>query len=134
MEIIEHAIIEPCEGVLVEPMGGSGVGVLVLAGSSGRIDTERCRVLARAGMTALSIRWFGGDGQAQGICEIPLEGFVEAIDLLQARTGGESVYWDCPREPRRHSCWPSATRASMRWWPCLPPPWPGRTSAPASMV
>ncbi|MCX5215390.1 acyl-CoA thioesterase [Kitasatospora sp. NBC_00240] len=88
MEIIEHAISEPFEGVLVEPVGGSRVGVLVLAGSSGRIDVERCRVLARAGMTALSIRWFGGDGQAQGICEIPLERFVEAIDLLQTKAGG----------------------------------------------
>ncbi|MFF2778874.1 acyl-CoA thioester hydrolase/BAAT C-terminal domain-containing protein [Streptomyces sp. NPDC058052] len=88
MEIIEHAISEPSDGVLVEPVGGSRVGVLVLAGSSGRIDVERCRVLARAGMTALSIRWFGGDGQPQGICEIPLERFVAAIDLLQTKARG----------------------------------------------
>lgn len=88
MEIIERAISEPFEGVLVEPVGGSRAGVLVLGGSSGRIDVERCRVLAQAGMTALSIRWFGGGGQAQGICEIPLERFVEAIDLLQVRAGG----------------------------------------------
>ncbi|WP_406382549.1 hypothetical protein [Streptomyces sp. NBC_01618] len=52
MEITERTLSEPCEGVLVEPEGGSAVGVLVLAGSSGRIDTDRCRVLARAGMTA----------------------------------------------------------------------------------
>ena len=88
MEIIEYAISEPFEGVLVEPVGNSRASVLVLAGSSGRIDVERCRVLARAGLTALSMRWFGGDGQAQGICEIPLERFVEAIDLLQVKTGG----------------------------------------------
>ena len=87
MEPIEHEIHDPCEGVLVEPVGGSGAGVLVLAGSSGRIDVERCRVLARAGITALSIRWFGGDRQAPGICEIPLERFVQAIDLLRAKAG-----------------------------------------------
>jgi len=88
MEVVEHAVREPWVGVLVEPVGGSRAGVLVLGGSSGRVEVERCRVLARAGMTALSIRWFGGAGQAPGICEIPLETFVAAIDLLQARAGG----------------------------------------------
>lgn len=90
MDIIEHTIGEPCEGVLVEPAAGSRVGVLVLSGSSGRIETDRCRVLARAGMTAVSIRWFGGDGQPGGICEIPLETFVTATDLLRTR-GSERV-------------------------------------------
>ncbi len=66
MEIIEHAIDAHCEGVMVEPVGGSTVGVLVLAGSSGRVETDRCRLLARTGMTTLSIRWFGGDGQPAG--------------------------------------------------------------------
>ncbi|GIG56629.1 acyl-CoA thioesterase [Longispora fulva] len=88
VEIIEHVISAPCEGVLVEPVGGGRAGVLVLAGSSGRVDTERCRVLARAGLTALSIRWFGGDGQAPGICEIPLETFVAVIDLLRGTVRG----------------------------------------------
>lgn len=85
MDIIERPIGGPWEGVLVEPVGGSGSGVLVLAGSSGRIDAERCRILARAGMTALSIRWFGGERQAPGICEIPLETFVTAIDFLRSK-------------------------------------------------
>jgi acetyl esterase/lipase len=85
VEIIEHSISAPCEGVLVEPVGGSTVGVLVLGGSSGRVETDRCRLLARTGMTALSIRWFGGAGQPAGICEIPLESFTVAIDLLHAK-------------------------------------------------
>jgi hypothetical protein len=59
MEIVERSISEPWEGVHAGPAGGSAVGVLVLGGSSGRIETERCRVLAREGMAALSIRWFG---------------------------------------------------------------------------
>ncbi|MCM2415956.1 acyl-CoA thioester hydrolase/BAAT C-terminal domain-containing protein [Streptomyces sp. RKAG290] len=90
MEIIEHTINAQCEGVMVEPVGGSKVGVLVLAGSSGRIEADRCRLFARTGMTALSIRWFGGDGQPAGICEIPLEDFGTAIDLLRAK-GAERI-------------------------------------------
>jgi dienelactone hydrolase len=72
-------------GIWVEPDGGgNGVGVLVLAGSSGRVDTERARLLARHGVTAMSIRWFGGSGQPAGICEIPLETFGGALDRLAA--------------------------------------------------
>ncbi|GAA2674122.1 acyl-CoA thioester hydrolase/BAAT C-terminal domain-containing protein [Streptomyces lunalinharesii] len=85
MDVIERAVNAHCEGVIVEPVGGSAVGVLVLAGSSGRIETDRCRLLARTGMTALSIRWFGGEGQPAGICEIPLETFSTAIDLLRSK-------------------------------------------------
>jgi dienelactone hydrolase len=61
---------------------GAEVGVLVLAGSSGRIDVQRCDVLAQHGVTAMSIRWFGGAGQSPGICEVPLETFVAGLDLL----------------------------------------------------
>lgn len=32
----------------------------------------------------MSIRWFGGPGQSPGICEVPLETFVSAIDLLES--------------------------------------------------
>ncbi|MEU2249902.1 acyl-CoA thioester hydrolase/BAAT C-terminal domain-containing protein [Streptomyces sp. NPDC019224] len=63
---------------------GSGAGVLVLAGSSGRIEDERCRLLARQGLTALSVRWFGGPGQPPGICEVPLETFGSALARLRA--------------------------------------------------
>ncbi|MGN5632606.1 hypothetical protein AAIO99_11155, partial [Streptomyces sp. AC154] len=35
-------------------------------------------------MAALSIRWFGGPGQPPGICEVPLETFVSALDRLRA--------------------------------------------------
>ncbi|MEU7893974.1 acyl-CoA thioester hydrolase/BAAT C-terminal domain-containing protein [Nonomuraea sp. NPDC049152] len=60
--------------------------MLVLTGSSGRIDPGRCDLLSAHGMTAMSIRWFGGPGQPPGICEVPLETFVSALDLL-AGTG-----------------------------------------------
>jgi pimeloyl-ACP methyl ester carboxylesterase len=84
VEIVERRVSSPGEGVLVEPVGGSPAGVLVLGGSSGRVEVERCRVFARVGVTALSIRWFGGVGQPAGICEVPLETFAAAIDLLEA--------------------------------------------------
>lgn len=74
--------MRPSEGVLVTPKSGGEVGVLVLSGSSGRVETERSRLLARQGAVALSIRWFGGPGQPEGICEIPLETFGDAVDRL----------------------------------------------------
>ncbi|MFB7053244.1 acyl-CoA thioester hydrolase/BAAT C-terminal domain-containing protein [Streptomyces vinaceus] len=90
-EIVEYELTEPWEGFLAEPAaGGGGAGVLVLAGSSGRIERERCRLFARAGVTAASIRWFGGPGQPPGICEVPLETFVAATELLRER-GAERV-------------------------------------------
>jgi pimeloyl-ACP methyl ester carboxylesterase len=64
---------------------GRAVGVLVLAGSSGRVDVDRARVLAQQGALAAALRWFGGDGQPPGICEVPLEIFVTAVDWLEAQ-------------------------------------------------
>ncbi|WP_330293137.1 acyl-CoA thioester hydrolase/BAAT C-terminal domain-containing protein [Streptomyces sp. NBC_00576] len=84
MEVVEREFNHPWEGVLAAPAQGSVVGVLVLAGSSGRIDRERARILAQQGIAALSIRWFGGPGQSPGICEIPLETFTAAVDFLTA--------------------------------------------------
>ena len=77
----ERVLTEP-DGFLATPRRRCGTGVLVIAGSSGRIDTERVRLLARHGAVALSIRWFGGDGQQPGPCEVPLETFGAALDLL----------------------------------------------------
>ncbi|MFD7473494.1 acyl-CoA thioester hydrolase/BAAT C-terminal domain-containing protein [Streptomyces sp. NPDC059837] len=83
MDVTERELTDPCEGVLVAPARGSDIGVLVLAGSSGRVERERARILAQHGMTAASIRWFGGPGQSPGICEIPLETFTAAVDFLR---------------------------------------------------
>lgn len=111
MDVVERTLRDPWEGVHAQPAGGGAVGVLVLGGSSGRIETERCRVLAREGMAALSIRWFGGPGQPEGICEIPLETFVQALDLLQSEgatrlglvgisKGAEASLLTAVRDPR----------------------------------
>lgn len=60
----------------------TGVGVLVLSGSSGRVERERARVLSGLGAVALTYRWFGAEGQPQGLCEYPLESFAAAVDRL----------------------------------------------------
>jgi dienelactone hydrolase len=64
---------------------GRRVGVLVLAGSSGRVDVDRARLLARHGALAVALRWFGGEDQPRGICEVPLETFVTAVDWLETQ-------------------------------------------------
>ncbi|WP_033219535.1 acyl-CoA thioester hydrolase/BAAT C-terminal domain-containing protein [Kitasatospora phosalacinea] len=90
MTVAEHELTTPWEGVLMEPDAGSGTGVLVLAGSSGRVERRRARLLAEQGHLALAVRWFGGPGQPPGICEVPLETFVRAVDLLRSH-GAERV-------------------------------------------
>jgi pimeloyl-ACP methyl ester carboxylesterase len=57
----------------------------VLSGSSGRVEAERCRVLASAGATALSMRWFGGAGQPASVDRVPLETFDDALATLHER-------------------------------------------------
>lgn len=71
------------EGVRVVPDRPSGVGALVLAGSSGRVDTPRARVLAATGALAESLRWFGGAGQHDGPWEIPVELFLDRVEELR---------------------------------------------------
>lgn len=48
-----------------------GTGVLVLAGSSARVERDRAALLARHGAVSLSIRWFGGAGQRPAPHEVP---------------------------------------------------------------
>jgi len=67
---------------LVRPSTSCGTGVLLVAGSSGRVDVDRAELLARHGATVLAIRWFGRPGQQPGPYDVPLEVFVSALDLL----------------------------------------------------
>ncbi len=75
-------------GVLVEPAGAPRAAVLVLAGSSGRVDADRATLLAARGALTLALQWFGGEGQPPGICEVPLETFTTGLDLLQQKAPG----------------------------------------------
>src|SRR5689334_9216483 len=81
-EVRERELARP-EGLLVTPAaGGTGTGVLVLSGSSGRIGRDRARVVGRAGATALTYRWFGDDSQPAAIHQLPLESFGWAVETL----------------------------------------------------
>jgi uncharacterized protein len=65
------------------------VGVVVLAGSSRRVDVPCAQLFAAQGCTALALRWFGGVDQVPGICEIPLETFTAACskDAIEGLIG-----------------------------------------------
>jgi pimeloyl-ACP methyl ester carboxylesterase len=70
------------EGSRWVPDHPTGVGALVLAGSSGRVDSERAEVLAAEGVLAESVRWFGGVGQHDAPWEVALELFLDRVDVL----------------------------------------------------
>lgn len=78
----ELCLTDP-EGVRYVAEAPSGVGALVLAGSSGRVDAHRARLLAENGVLAESMRWFGGAGQHDGPWEIPLELFLGRVADLR---------------------------------------------------
>jgi acetyl esterase/lipase len=80
----ETGLTGALQGALLEPDRRSGLGVVVLGGSSGRVDVARARLFAALRATAIALRWFGGDGQVPGICEVPLETFVPATNRLIA--------------------------------------------------
>lgn len=70
-------------GVRFFPEEAAGTGVLVLAGSSGRVESARAELLSRNGAIAESIRWFGGPGQNPGPWEIPIELFQSRVAALR---------------------------------------------------
>ncbi len=81
----EETLKGAVQGTLVEPTSFNGLGVVVLHGSSGRPDLERARLFASHGALGLALRWFGGEGQVPGICEVPLETFFAAVDFTSRR-------------------------------------------------
>lgn len=66
------------------PAQATGTAVLLLAGSSGRIERERADMLADRGARVAAIRWFGGDGQRPTPHEVPIELFLAELDGLRA--------------------------------------------------
>jgi uncharacterized protein len=85
MSMREEPLADPLQGVAVGAGTERRIGVLVLAGSSGRVDVGQARLLARQGAVAVALRWFGGEAQPPGICEVPLETFGLAVDWLEAK-------------------------------------------------
>ena len=99
------------QGALVRPQQSTGLGVLILTGSSGRVDLDRARLFGEHGAVALAQRWWGGEGQAPGINLIPLEVFLKGVDLLKAEgcdriailgtsRGAEAALLTAVRDPR----------------------------------
>lgn len=74
------------------PQTPSGGGVLLLAGSSGRIERERAELLAAHGIRARAIRWFGGAGQRAAPHEVPLELFIGELDALRRECDRVSIF------------------------------------------
>jgi len=72
------------QGALLRPDRPCGLGVIVLTGSSGRVDVDRARLFSDRGAVALAQQWWGGEGQAPGINLIPLEELVRGVDRLEA--------------------------------------------------
>ena len=97
----EVAVGDGLDGVRYIPDQHTGVGALVLAGSSGRVDAGRAQVIASQGVLSESIRWFGGPGQHDGPWDIAIELFINRVASLRA---------ECVQRPRADDgrvagCW-----------------------------
>lgn len=77
------ACVDEADRYVAIPANPTGSGILVLAGSSGRIESDRAGLFARHGVRAHAIRWFGGRGQRPVSHEVPLELFVDEVALLR---------------------------------------------------
>ena len=66
------------------PAEPNGTAVLLLAGSSGRVERERAELLSWTGARVRAIRWFGGADQRPSPHEVPLELFAGQIEELRA--------------------------------------------------
>lgn len=82
-DAVIDAVIDPRDLHDAIPGEPSGTGILLLAGSSGRIETARADLLAGAGARVRAIRWFGGAGQRPIAHEVPLELFAAQLDALR---------------------------------------------------
>jgi pimeloyl-ACP methyl ester carboxylesterase len=76
-------VISPADLHEATPSAPNGTAVLLLAGSSGRVERERADVLSGTGARVRAIRWFGGARQRPTPREVPLELFAEQISSLR---------------------------------------------------
>src|SRR3989442_8583513 len=82
MKVHEASLPSDLQGSILKPAEQTGWGVVVLAGSSGRVDVARAKLFAGLGAVCIALRYFGGERQPPGICEVPLEVFTRATDRL----------------------------------------------------
>ena len=92
MKVHEASLYGDLQGAILKPAAQTGWGVVVLAGSSGRVDVERARLFAGLGTVCIALRWFGGERQPPGICEVPLEVFTRATNRLIQEGCGRVAY------------------------------------------
>lgn len=91
------------------PARPNGTAVLIVAGSSGRMETARAELLASQGVHARTIRWFGGAAQRPAPHEVPLEIFAaeaeslrhhhDRVVLMGTSFGSEAVLLTASAEP-----------------------------------
>ncbi|MFP1601306.1 acyl-CoA thioester hydrolase/BAAT C-terminal domain-containing protein [Microbacterium sp. 2216-1] len=74
------------------PTAPVGTAVLLLAGSSGRIETERADLLAAHGARVRAIRWFGGRDQRPAPHEVPVEVFLGQLAELRHDSDRVAVF------------------------------------------
>ena len=82
MKVDESGLSGDLQGSLLTPAERTDWGVVVLGGSSGRVDVARARSFAALGAVCIALRYFGGENQPPGICEVPLEVFTPATNRL----------------------------------------------------
>jgi len=92
MKVHEASLYGDLQGAILKPAAQTGWGVVVLAGSSGRVDVARARLFAGLGTVCIALRWFGGERQPPGICEVPLEVFTRATNRLIQEGCGRVAY------------------------------------------
>src|SRR5258708_40141970 len=82
MKVHEASLSSGLQGSILKPAEQTGWGVVIVAGSSGRVDVARAKLFAGVGAVCIALRYFGGERQPPGICEVPLEVFTRATDRL----------------------------------------------------
>ena len=86
------------------------MALLVLSGSSGRVEHERARTLSRHGIAAWAVPWFGAPGLPPTPRRVPLDALLPCLDRLAAVAprvgvlgtsfGAEAALLLAAREPR----------------------------------
>lgn len=113
--VVTRIDVQRPNGVRWEPESPNGISVLVLAGSSGRVDIGRAHLLSTLGCAAESIQWFDGlstivvpDTDAGHRTILPGEDVVSGG--IRMRRGGS----DAADRRLGASAWPAVTRLLTR--------------------
>ena len=88
-----HGIgVDPADRHDAFPEVPCGTAVLLLTGSSGRVEAGRAQMLARHGARVRAIRWFGGSGQRPAPHDVPIETFIDQVELLRRDSDRVAIF------------------------------------------